>query len=54
MTEQRKEYLRRWRAKNKERINAMHRELRAKNKERYKQYQIKYWRKRLNMEDSDD
>lgn len=44
---ERKEYLKNWRAKNKEHINAYSKEWRANNKDKIKANMERYWEKRV-------
>lgn len=48
--EQKREYYRQYREKNRERYNQTAREWRANNKEKVKQYQADYWDRKANEE----
>lgn len=47
MTDSRRQANAKWRASHREKYNAYHRNLRAKNPERYKEYQVRYWKKKI-------
>jgi hypothetical protein len=48
--EKKRQYDRKWRKKNRERVNAYQREWKKNNPEKVQQHQINYWEKRVNGE----